>query len=154
MHNFRNENLHHITDASVKMFPNFNININALFLTSLFNTDKWETVILLCGLRTLIISKWLNTGRYLVHCYKFHTLTAFAVHVCVTFACQNAVFVRGSVEQKRNGDERVTAIRYPDNPFPPGLALLLHQLRQTLPQLLFLTADKHRMNHAHARVCV
>lgn len=82
------------TDTSMKMFPNFNIyyDINALFLTSCFETDKWFE-----DIDNLKMTKYCP-GRYLAHCYKFHTLTAFAVHVRVTFACQNAVFVRGSVE--------------------------------------------------------
>lgn len=68
-------------------------------------------------------------------------LTAFAVHVGVTLTVQHSMFVRDSIQQNGDGNEGVTAISYPRHTLTPALALLLHQLGQTLPQLLLLAAD-------------
>ena len=56
------------------------------------------------------------------------SLTAFAVHVGVALAGQHSVFVGDGIEEDGDGDERVTAVRYPSNTFTPALTLLLHQL--------------------------
>lgn len=69
------------------------------------------------------------------------TLTAFAVHICMALTGQDSVFVRGSIEQERDGNKRVTTIRYPNDPLAPCLTLVLNQLGQTLPQFLLLTAN-------------
>lgn len=68
-------------------------------------------------------------------------LTAFAVHVSVTLPVQYSVFVSDSIQQNGNSNKRVAAIGYPRHTLAPTLTLLLHQLRQTLPQLLLLAAD-------------
>lgn len=68
-------------------------------------------------------------------------LTAFAVHVSVALTVQHAMFVSDSIQQNGNSDEGVAAISYPRHTLAPALTLLLHQLRQTLPQLLLLAAD-------------
>lgn len=68
-------------------------------------------------------------------------LTAFAVHVSVTLTVQHSVFVSDSIQENGNSNKRVTAIGYPRHTLAPTLTLLLHQLRQTLPQLLLLAAD-------------
>lgn len=67
-------------------------------------------------------------------------LTAFAVHVSVTLTVQHSMFVSDSIQQNGNSNKRVTAIGYPRHTLAPTLTLLLHQLRQTLPQLLLLAA--------------
>lgn len=51
------------------------------------------------------------------------------------------MFVSDSIQQNGNSDEGVAAICYPRHTLAPTLTLLLHQLRQTLPQLLLLAAD-------------
>ena len=76
-------------------------------------------------------------------CVCVCVLTALAVHVGVALAAQHAVFVRHGVEQDGDGNEGVMAVRYPGNALSAALALLLHQLRQTLPQLLLLPGSPH-----------
>lgn len=68
-------------------------------------------------------------------------LTAFAVHVSMTLTVQHSMFVSDSIQQNGNSDEGVAAIGYPRHTLAPTLTLLLHQLGQTLPQLLLLAAD-------------
>ena len=54
------------------------------------------------------------------------SLTTFAVHVGVALAGQHSVFVGDGIKEDGDGDERVTAVRYPGNTFTPALTLLLH----------------------------
>lgn len=100
--------------------------------------------------RIYVKSYWLF-GQYGVECIVCECvgLTAFAVHVSVTLPVQYSVFVSDSIQQNGNSNKRVAAIGYPRHTLAPTLTLLLHQLRQTLPQLLLLTANRRQLNKTH-----
>lgn len=108
--------------------------------------SEWEARTRVCE----SVCMWVfQKAKKICSLFLSETLTAFAVHICVALARQDSMFVCGSIKQERDGNKRVTTIRYPHDPLAPCLTLVLDKFRQALPQFLFLTANvKKEVTHS------